>query len=313
MTLTPINYPIHRVADPIDSIPQGYVFVTGFCALGERMPKKIFITRPPYTDGSDGMVVQVVQNESDLIGPNAPAMFKFLSELKFCAVIFPLGIPSLPSRINDGDCDGDLYFILWDEKLVAQAEHNYEAVADEFVYENDELVGTSVCCEVEGNKQSGVVVGKATGKDMYLVEVESKSKKSKMEVWPKERIMNGRGYIKRVIGHEIRNTKTVFHIEWEGGYTEHKSSSDIKNDDVTPPFELVEYVERHKLLRNKDCKWFKQHLDGRCYTKTLSKITDHRSLSCVWELCCLYDDGVQEWEPLEEHMVESKLLVGKYA
>lgn len=153
--------------------------MTGLCALGERTP---IITRPPCTDGSDGMVVQVVQNESDLIGPNASAMFKFLSNLTFCAVIFPLGIPSLPSRINDGDCDGDLYFILWNEKLVAQAENNYEAVADEFVYENDALVGTSVCCEGEGNKQAtGVVVGKATGKDMYLVEVESKSKKNTME------------------------------------------------------------------------------------------------------------------------------------
>lgn len=105
----------------------------------------------------------------------------------------------------------------------------------------------------------------------------------------------------------------MFHIEWEGGYTEHKLSSDIRNDDSKPPFELVEYVERHKLLKNKDCGWFRQHLDERCYTKTLSKITGHRKLGGVWELCCLYDDGVLEWEPLDLHMTESKLLVGKYA
>jgi hypothetical protein len=299
------------VADPYSCIPQGYVFVSGLNALGGEMPKRIIITRSPCTEGRDAMVVNIICSESDLLGPNAEFAYKSLSKRRFDSIVFPLGEPSLPSQINSSDLDGDMFFIIWHERIVDAAVRNYKAAADDFLFQRDDLVGTTIQCNPEGQKSNiGTIVGKASDGVKYLVEVDSKP--TRMEVWSKESLLDGRDYMKRIIGHVVRNKKTSFHVEWEGGTKEHILSSDLKRDG-TPPFVLLEYVDSRQLLRNKDCHWFKQYLDDRRYTKTLSKILDHRRVGTDMEMQCEYNDGVIEWEPLSEHLVESKILVAKYA
>ena len=91
-------------------IPQGYVFLTGF--NNRQAPRRVFLTRSPCTEGSDGRIVQVVCNENDLLDSSkhsSSAAFKALSQLSFGLVVFPLGIPSLPSMINKSDLDGDKF------------------------------------------------------------------------------------------------------------------------------------------------------------------------------------------------------------
>lgn len=300
------------MADPTDAIPQDCVFVTGTTVLGKKMPKQVLITRSPCTEGSDAMVLKIVCDESELKGANTKDAFKFLAGLPFGAIVFPLGEPSLPARINSSDLDGDRFFYIWDEPIVNAAHHNYTDQDDDFIYKHDELVGTTIRCKGDGRKSHvGVILGKTEDGRKYLVEVESKP--ARKEVWTKEELLVGRTYMIRVIGHGMKNNKTWFEIEWEDGSKQKIFSSDIRKDFATPDFFLLEYVERNKLLNHKDCNWFKQHLEDRRYTKTLCKILKHRRIGSVVEVYCEYDDGVLEWEPLDEHLEESKLIVGKYA
>lgn len=278
----------------------------------DRKPKRAFITRSPCTESSDGMVIPLVCSESDLIGQRRSNDYKFLSQLSFGTVIFPLGKPSLPSQINSSDCDGDRFFVIWDDQnIVNQAETNK---IDDPVYHKDELVVTTVRCESMDRAKpvDGIVVGKRSD-GCYLVEVDSKP--IRYEIWPREKLLDGRGYMKRVISHRIvKNSQTEFCIEWDDGTRNKWLSAEIKKENVTPPQVILEYVEENELLKYKDCYWMKDHIGDRMYTRTLTEIVDHRYVhSGEVELNCLYDDGIEEWEPLEGHRTDSKLQVSKYS
>ena len=258
------------------------------------------------------MILPLICKESELKTTRNSSDFEFLSRLPFGMVVFPLGTPSLPASINSSDCDGDRFFVIWDESIVHEASCTQGVIADDFVYHKDELVGTTICCKSEGTKsEAGVIVGKAKDGESYLVEVESKP--IRVEVWSKKDLFDGRGYMKEVIAHRIVKGKTEFHIEWEGGAKNKLFSSDIKRNNINPPAVLLAYVDRNNLLKSKDCHWFKQHLDDRKYTRTLTKIIDHRSIDGDVEVLCQYDDNHNDWELLKDHKIESKLLVGKYA
>ena len=152
------------MADPTDSIPPGFVFLTGLC--GSQRPKEVFLTRSPCTEASDGLVVRVC-GEEDLNSFSDD--WEFLSSLPFGAVVFPLGEPSLVSTINSGDCDGDMFFVLWHEGILAEME-KIDRLEDNFVFRtDDELVGTGF---LHQGTTKAEVVGKAKDGN-YLVEVES--------------------------------------------------------------------------------------------------------------------------------------------
>ena len=106
------------VADPTDSIPQGHVFLTGFKSTSA--PSKVFLTRSPCAEAADGKIVPVF-NESQILFSED---YQSLSKLPFGFVVFPLGKPSLVSKINSSDLDGDLFFAMWDEPIVHEAENN---------------------------------------------------------------------------------------------------------------------------------------------------------------------------------------------
>ena len=102
-------------------IPQGYVYLPGF--KNRPPPRKVFITRSPCTEGSDGMLLLVVCCEGDLLhsSEHTPSSaLKALSKLSFGSVVFPLGIPSLPSRINKSDLDGDRFMVMWNDTIIEQ-------------------------------------------------------------------------------------------------------------------------------------------------------------------------------------------------
>lgn len=92
-------------ADPTGTIPPDSVYIPGFVTVGA--PKSVFITRSPCTEGSDGLVVKVVTSRNET-----------LNRMHFGSVIFPLGTPSLPSRINSSDLDGDRFFVCWHETIL---------------------------------------------------------------------------------------------------------------------------------------------------------------------------------------------------
>lgn len=284
------------VADPTDSIPPGFVFLTGLNGLAR--PKKVFLTRSPCTEASDGMVVNVC-GEEDLNSFSDD--YDFLSGLPFGLVVFPLGEPSLPSTINSSDLDGDFFFALWDETILSQAINNEGGCVDaKFDMRDDDLLGQTM--RYKGKR--GEIVGKLEDGMGYIVKVQSKK-----IVVSKEEITNGRSYIKRVIGHSGKK-KTIFEVEWENGSKEKIASSTMKKNDAAPAPAVKDYVKAKGLAKTMDdCKWFNEHFEE----EILVKIAGHRVVGNSIEVLSEYSDGDQCWEPLDELLIDSKLIVGKYA
>lgn len=100
------------VADPTGAIPAGCVFVTGLQGVN-----KVFITRSPCVLPEDGRVLTAI--DSIRPGHMKEADWQWLQGLPFGAVVFSgKGPRPLPAVIADGDLDGDLYFVLWNQALL---------------------------------------------------------------------------------------------------------------------------------------------------------------------------------------------------
>lgn len=106
-------------ADPTNSLPASQVFVSGFnkeqvpCVDGHY---KVFVTRSPCTTPDDGRLLQVVNER-----PPAMSIEDWDALLKrpLGDILFSnQGSQAIPETISDGDLDGDLYWICWNEDVV---------------------------------------------------------------------------------------------------------------------------------------------------------------------------------------------------
>ena len=107
------------VADPTSSLPAGHVFVTGMKHLPQE---SLFVTRFPCNLPHDGRILQnVTQKPDDMSEEN----WVWLNKLPFGAIIFPdaeEGMKPLPEMVADGDLDGDLYFVCWNQNILQNIE-----------------------------------------------------------------------------------------------------------------------------------------------------------------------------------------------
>lgn len=85
-------------------------------------PEKVLITRSPYTEGSDVVLLKLITEESQLVGSSKSSSFDFLSNESFGTVTFPGGTPSPVSEVNSSDLDGDKFVAIWDPEIVREAE-----------------------------------------------------------------------------------------------------------------------------------------------------------------------------------------------
>jgi len=106
------------VADATDMLPAGHIFVTGLhsTVVSARL-RTLFITRSPCVSPTDGRMLPVVTERPPAMPPST---WEWLLSLPFGAVLFStLGEgPPLPSTINNGDLDGDLYLTCWSSAIL---------------------------------------------------------------------------------------------------------------------------------------------------------------------------------------------------
>jgi len=106
-------------ADPTDMLPPGHIFVSGLGSdlLPQRDGQRIvFVTRSPCTNPEHGLLVPVVTSRpAGMLNEDWDA----LQNRHFGEVLFSnQGSQALPEIISEGDLDGDLYYICWDEAIV---------------------------------------------------------------------------------------------------------------------------------------------------------------------------------------------------
>eukprot|EP00804_Cyclotella_cryptica_P029472 CCRYP_011281-RE/>CCRYP_011281-RE protein AED:0.21 eAED:0.21 QI:965/1/1/1/0.88/0.84/19/194/1883 len=123
------------VADPTGSIPYGEVFIPGYARNSKANNArdifgsclkygKVFISRSPCLEPTDAKILSVLKRK-----PNGMSAkdWESLCAYKFGTVIF--GLPKskddtpIPCLIADGDLDGDLYFVLWDDEILDNLLH----------------------------------------------------------------------------------------------------------------------------------------------------------------------------------------------
>lgn len=111
------KYPKHNwivgLADPTGLIPADHVFVTGL----KNCPSKVFVTRSPCVRAQDGRLLKTMITRPRCM---SSVTWDWLQDLSFGAIIFSTagnGMP-IPMICAEGDLDGDLYFVCWDENII---------------------------------------------------------------------------------------------------------------------------------------------------------------------------------------------------
>ncbi|EXJ91772.1 hypothetical protein A1O3_00322 [Capronia epimyces CBS 606.96] len=111
--LVPGALTLYGISDETGWLKEGEVFVT-FVEEESRkhscLNGRVAVTRSPALHPGDVQVVQAV----------APLPSSALWDLRNCVVFSQQGSRDLPSMLSGGDLDGDLYNIIYDEKLIPQ-------------------------------------------------------------------------------------------------------------------------------------------------------------------------------------------------
>ncbi len=114
-------------------MPPNTVFVTGLAKV-DLKGEDIFVTRSPCMEAKDGRMIQFISSKPHEMSVDC---WNWLCGLSFGAIIFgnpKKGQRPLPETIANGDLDGDIYFVCWDEVILSHIKpepiSNEELMAD---------------------------------------------------------------------------------------------------------------------------------------------------------------------------------------
>ena len=104
--------------DTTQAIPSTHVFVTGCHSRGQFITEHFFATRSPCIDPKDSRVLEQLTRRPR--GMSAQD-WEWLLTLPFGVIFYPdapAGMRPMPTLIANGDLDGDLYFLCWDQEVL---------------------------------------------------------------------------------------------------------------------------------------------------------------------------------------------------
>jgi len=245
---------------------------------------------------------------------------EFFASLGFGALVFPLG-DELPTKINNGDLDGDPYFCMWDEEVLRGINLDSDDDGCEGkVLTDDDVVGTELRYKIgEIDRGLKVVHKLQEHPDTYLVETDdTKKPKTQLEL-TREQIFEGKDILMEVVGHrskgKVKSKDIEFSCKWLHGGEIWQSSKYFQKNYSYSPETLSEYARSEGLLSNEFlrtnfCKWVKKGLGE----ADMTNITDHKTLhNGNIEVLCCYSDGDEEWVPMDEAKEDCKVFLGAYA
>merc|ERR1712048_428009 len=103
---------------PTNVVPAGHIYVSGLSA--EHVPvlsgqPTVFVTRSPCTLPEDGHLLPLMTSKTSNMSDEEWQAF---NERHFGEVLFSNKGNAIPEAISEGDLDGDLYFVCWDDSVV---------------------------------------------------------------------------------------------------------------------------------------------------------------------------------------------------
>jgi hypothetical protein len=308
------------VADPTGSLCPGTVFVSGLGVAKSALDRQVFVTRMPATEKQDGLKLPAVSSKpKDMRDED----WELLEDLPFGFLVFSNpgeGSQPLPTRISNGDLDGDLYLVCWDETIVNMTQNtpdtskrntqknsgcvscedaeevNEARPSNEDIDEDsetegigannessvDENIGIEFNMDHKGSKNLSAEVVEKAESGKYLVRVGEE----RLEMTEEEIFSHG-VLITNIIKHQHKGKNLWVYAECE----DHRG----KKEDWFPVNKLprggecqvllAEYARNNCLLEEKE------------FEIQAEKILDHRynTKSATLEVQVLWDDGTEEW------------------
>ena len=123
------------VPDPTNSLPPDTIFVPG---MKNIHPRTLFVTRSPCYAYDHGRKIKNITSKPNNMSDQDWEWLQ--TNLSFGVVIFSNPRPgkkSIPERIANGDLDGDLYLVCWDENILSAM--HAAPLKDEFTDDNGML------------------------------------------------------------------------------------------------------------------------------------------------------------------------------
>jgi hypothetical protein len=289
------------VVDPTDALPEGSVFVSGM-EVGSfgRQKQKVFMTRYPCTETSDGRLLTRITNKPKQMKAKD---WRMLCSLYFGIVIFATprsGAKPIPETLAGGDLDGDKYLVCWDNEIVSSINpailpSNAEQTAiDEEVESDDLLAASYVKTDKGGNQCEGWVRGKI-GAD-YIVHYDD----GHTETVTKKELITGRDFVDKIVGHRGGKGRPIeVQISWNSGKQDWAKLRDMRRE---IPEHLFDYAQTKKLLETSGWTWINKISYLR--DAEIQEILGHRPVTpprkgTPVELLVKWDDGDIEWKTVQ--------------
>ena len=289
--------------DPTSALPEGSVFLTGF-GVGRSKDMNVFVTRTPCTEVQDSLILPVVQRQPKEMSQEN---WNFLCSLHFGVIIFSSpkskNTLSLPEQISNGDLDGDLYFVCWDEQIMRSVCDNGNSrqpkIADRSLDEACKSIINDSICFLAGNEFQQAMVCEELGDDQHVLK-----SNNTVEAWNEDFIVKDLKSVDRVLGHRGNCVQLLFST---------KERRWVRLNDVKSmiPDVLADYAIENNLTDLSGWKWCKKYVNESFQTKVIR----HKDCTDGVRFEVLFDDHSQSWLPLEDmepallmHYVQEKNL-----
>ena len=218
--------------------------------------------------------------------------WEWLHQLQFGLIIFPRDGRAIPPMISNGDLDGDLYFVCWDELVVegAQDPTNEEEEKESDPFESsDDLMEVSFKTEYNG-KMMNAIVDRKLGTDNYLVRIGHAQ-----EDFSRKEILQDKTVVEKAIDHTGTGKKIEVQIRWIDGSCTWEKLHGFHGLRYECPEIMAEYAAKSKLLEEPGWEWSKGFLRD----EENETVLDHRKNSRgLIQIKVQWDKSDVEWKDL---------------
>lgn len=278
------------VTDPTNKIPKGMIFLASFGFA----PKEIFITRSPNTDLQDCRILPVLAKRPTKMPKKDWDMLRMLP---FGIVVFSNKKDkegkTLPETIADGDLDGDLYQVCWNDQVVRSVKQSLGGKnSKEIKHLDDDLVGLEFI-EKNNGKDQEFLIEKKIDTDTYRVRIGNDNVQdlSREEI---ERLIKDKEHVETIVSHRQNGNAVEVEVEWSNGHRSYMIVDQRFRKEQQ--INLVNYAIDNDLQSEKNWAWVKKF----CRETRLVKVVSHRhKKGKKLEAELMYENGETEWDTIE--------------